>query len=244
MPAIVLSQGANTNRRGMSKPSRTWNKARTAYGRGDSGRALKLLEKRVSEDPADTACVILLAEYLDELGRLDDAVDVLEASFKERPDDLQLKAFLGESLVLHGRLEEGRHLLEEVRSADPHEPRTYLGLSALAVQQERWDDLLPLVGDAQRHCAPLDPGAASVFASDLVGVRTPEARTQAESLLRHSLALDPSRPESHLLLSILIERDSPEEARRHADKARSLWPKGRPMTVDESETTGRRIVWG
>ncbi len=97
-----------------------------AYQAGDFGAAEAAYRKALAADPADIDSRMALGVVLRRLGRLDEALEMLERSVTEAPGDFRAYANYGLALQTARRLDDA---VSAYRSAYRLEPRTIRQIS-------------------------------------------------------------------------------------------------------------------
>lgn len=160
-------------------------------------RLIALLQQRnrVAEADRYLAKLIDLASYVPSLstlavtlsyqqGQLGRAVLVAEEAVRLRPDDPEARTWLGTSLMLVGRPDEGQRELEKANELAPHNPQTWIGLMALHLRREHFDDVKKLIERLAE--APL-PEAVREF---LAGQGCELTGDDAQAVRRYQRALE------------------------------------------------------
>ncbi|MEF3167768.1 MAG: tetratricopeptide repeat protein [Deltaproteobacteria bacterium] len=188
-------------------------------GKGDREGALAVLEKvkgpRFADDSAIQKAGILL-----DLGRKQEAFQVLDKALLATPDKIGLTIRIAELYLDSGQLSEARRVLQEANAIHPDDTRILFSLVMLHDKEGARDEALAL---AQRILA-LDgkhPGALNYIGYTYaeMGIRLDEA----ESLVRKALE---SLPDDGFVMDslgwVLFKKGRYDEAVQHLKRAREL----------------------
>lgn len=107
--------------------------------KGDTGKAIELLEKNVATVPQDSASRMLLGRLLVQQKKMQEAADQYEAVLAYDPDNEQALLRLGVLLEQTGEPDRARRTLKELIGKNPS---AYFGYLALARMSEQPDEAL------------------------------------------------------------------------------------------------------
>jgi tetratricopeptide (TPR) repeat protein len=170
------------------------------FEQGRFAEAIEELRRFAVDVPNDrfvTTARGLVAESLQRLGRLDEAIQEYEGVTAAWPQSEPAWRGLGLALAQAGRHREAIAALERAIALDAANGGTRRAIASLLLQEDKPSDALPHAEAAVR-LAPSDPAARFVTGVALIGVgRIPEAERE----LRTAIELDPSNPDARDLLS-------------------------------------------
>lgn len=127
----LAQDGANVERKhGMitAHPSED-EEAEQAYRELHVGAAVDALRRAAELQPGNAELSLVLADALEQAGRLDDAIAVRSALLEADPSNPQLAAALASVLGLAGKGDEALAMWERVRELDPRRPEPYRALA-------------------------------------------------------------------------------------------------------------------
>jgi len=175
---------ATTDPKNLVQYERVIDRALGAWNQGDTRGAVDLLRDLVARQPRMAVAVAHLASMYADLGRLDEAVDLLSRAVSAGIADEEMRVKLALDLARVGRAERGWEVL--ARDRESPNPETQSALGRVAAQLGRQ-------GEARRHferALALDPtypeglvdlGTLLLSAGDLAGARTHLERALAQN---------------------------------------------------------------
>ncbi len=208
-------------------------RASDALERGEPVETLRWLA-RIEPEPADPQELIELASLrawaLSELGRHDEALEVLEPVIERFGDSTRLHATLGVVLCNRGNLEQACEALETARMLDPDDEVVLANLALVCEKLRDFDRALELYDAALAQGGAVDwilPRRASVLCE--LGQLDAARRT----LLRY-MALHPDDAQQWVVLGVLFGQECQfDKAYRCFERAEQLAP----------ELPGLRMNW-
>ncbi len=146
---------------------------RDAVARGDSKRALLLLDEAAAVDPQAFDARFELGGILSSAGQRDAAIAALESARALRPGDLECRVNLAYALRDAGRRDEAKKIVDESLARCPWHPMSLAARAIFALEDGRADDAL---ADAKRAAAglPTDPRLAALAAQARLAVEASE----------------------------------------------------------------------
>ncbi len=153
---------------------------------GDIAAAIELLETALANAPGFIQAALDLARAYRQSGRLDDAIDCLQACCKQAAGSSEAWELLGDALVERGDNLAGRDAFRRAAAVDPHRQAIATALEALrhGRRQAAEQAFRGILRQRPDHVAAL-AGLANL-ALDA------EAVDDAERLLRHALKITPN----------------------------------------------------
>lgn len=115
--------------------------------------ALKVIDSIRTVRPEDPSFIGTLAWAYTEVGRVDEAVDLLRAELEKHPDYYRFHRHLAQAYKKKGNRERLRHHLEQVVAANPTDAWAHEQLGLLATQEGRHDDALAAFDEAIKQGA-------------------------------------------------------------------------------------------
>ncbi len=208
-------------------------RASDALERGEPVETLRWLG-RIEAEPADPQDAIELASLrawaLSELGRHDEALDVLAPALERFDDSVRLHATLGVVLCNRGNLEEAAEVLETARLLDAADEVVLANLALVYEKLRDFDRALEFYDAALEHGGAPEwilPRKASVLCE--LG----ESAAARRTLLRY-VSIHPDDASQWVLLGVLFGHDGQfEKACRCFERAEKLAP----------ELPGLRMNW-
>jgi choline-sulfatase len=209
--------------------------AQLELGRGDAEAALELARIGSEKRGAFGTLTATEATALIALGRVEEAVKLLDARLGEHPDDPELLTSRASIYLAVGAFDEGETLLRRAVAADALHHRSRLTLAAVLERNGRTDEAIGLLEDLLKidpgHAEALarigviklgDPGAARAYLEEAVRLQPRRAdyllqlgvcylrlgdHRRAEASLRRGLELQPDDPDLLNNLSIVLTLD-------------------------------------
>lgn len=188
----------------------------------DAGRyatAMTLLEKRVKDDPKNTAVHILYGQLSDELGRRDQAVKHYKAAAKGEGDNALAELMLGELLLSEGD-SSAATALRQVMATDgvplAYRARALTGLAQTEINRRQWRKAAEFANRAVEIAPRM---AAALIARAEVALHT-GSPTTATSFAQRALSARAGEPASLALLGrAAVAMRQPDQALARFEEA-------------------------
>jgi tetratricopeptide (TPR) repeat protein len=177
---------------------------------------LQKLEEKLRKDPASKLFFPLAEEYA-KVGRLDEAIALLQTGVKAHPDFLGARVALGKVLFSKGQLAEAKQEFEQVIAANPDNLMAHKKLAAIYLKDGEKDkalascesiltlnrtdpEVLRLKEEISRLPDQSDESEQTVVAQALPSVEEPTAAdaTGVEPLAEPTVVMEPSEVEPDL----------------------------------------------
>ena len=137
--------------------------------RHEEARQLTQTAMREATGTARADVAQLTAEVLMQQSRVDEAVAVAREAVARRPQEPSNLIWLGQILAANGQFEEAETKLSAAVDAAPSEPTGWIALVQLLMQQERRDDALAVVQQAEQSFAGENRDATLGFCHEITG---------------------------------------------------------------------------
>ncbi len=136
---------------------------RAFLGAGDPGSAAAYFRDAISADPRDAESYVLLASVYTDRGSRNDALDVLLAGLRARPDHAPLWLALARAHEEGGDLGRAAEAMHEYVARMPRDPLAHLARAELARRRSAWSEALA----AYRRIVDLSAEGVEVSAETL-----------------------------------------------------------------------------
>lgn len=219
-------------------------RSRRLAEKGEQDRALRLAVRYSRWRSADPHAWNFLADTLLHQGKFVQAEAALRKGFERHPNSPDLAYLLSQALMHQDRIAEARAVLEEQTRRTPDSFFPYLGKVKLEAHEESWAEMLEAADETIERIPPNWSWAKYEVALSML--RVPTARLAAERLLSDATDHLPKDEApyamSQVLLAVLRESSSPDDAARHLARARRYW-RG-PASLDEMLEFARKELAG
>jgi tetratricopeptide (TPR) repeat protein len=176
------------------------------YKQGDFSKARDQFNELYKLQPANQQPFYLLADCDLRLGRLKDAIALVEPAYEAHPDDPALEYILGTALIQDGQTQKGAAVIDRImRNGNSAAASVLMGAAQFAA------------GDYKTAAATLKkaldmnpnlPGAWTLYGRALIG---DGANEEAKAALRHALEADPNDFNACLRLGGVLRHDGDSE---------------------------------
>lgn len=157
------------------------------YKQGEFGKARETFDELHTLRPANQQAFYLLADCDLRLGRLKDAIALVEPAYEAHPDDAALEYILGSALIQDGQTEKGAGVIDRImRNGNPAVGSVLVGASQFAAK-----DYKTAAATLKKalDTNPNLPGAWTLYGRALLGSG---ANEEAKRAFRRALEADPN----------------------------------------------------
>jgi arylsulfatase A-like enzyme/Flp pilus assembly protein TadD len=123
------------------------------------GQAIATLESAARDGIADAASLAALGGYLQEAGKFERSVEVLQAALGLNPAEMEIYEKLGVTYTRIGRYPDAHRMFSHMLSVAPNSATTYNNLGSLYLTEHRYAEAI----DSLTRAVAIDPGMANAY---------------------------------------------------------------------------------
>ena len=208
------------------------NLAKVLNWAGKHLEAGSLAMRAVQEMPDDPESLVLSAAYLNETGRVDDAIEHYRRALRHRPDYADAHQMLGAALVDRGELNEALAHFTALAKLRPDDAHAWQMLGAIHAEQRRFDEALPNYKKALAR----KPDDANIHYNLANALGHLGRRVEAIEHYRRAVAISPDDADAHNNLGVMLMQEGHmNEAAEHFRHVLRIRPDDKMARANLSE---------
>ena len=189
--------------------------------RKDYAGARKLIEAALGKTPEDTRALFVLVQSYAAQKQTAAAIQTMREYAQKQPNSASVQQFLGQTLVAAGNRAGARKAFEAAKAARPANVDADFSLAELDAREGRLDDARKRLSDVVASHPDNKTAHLQLAQFEMATGKTPAAIEQ----YRNVVALDSKDSMSwNALAYLLAQSKQPDEALKHAQKAKELAP--------------------
>ena len=192
--------GADAGAAKLTRCENDWSLARAYMDAGRAADALQLLESCVTDQPARTDFVQMLALCQTQLGLLDEAEESAKKALETFGPLERAQHLLASIALQRGRPDEAVRLLESVGGIDMTDPNGLLLLARAFVELRRWDE----AAEAAKASIAIDPDNPRPYLALTRQLLHRKLHAEAAECALSAISLDFSMANAHFLLGVAL----------------------------------------
>lgn len=204
-----------------STTKRMLDRAESLIADGQSAAAWELLPDLLSSDPPDVRVLMTAGRVLNNLGRVEEAAELLSHAAEIACDDAQTHALLGHVRARLGKDSDAESSWRTALDLDPHHPQALKGLAGLLARSSRVEE----AASCLEKVSTVVPDDADNWLNLAELYQFLERPGKAESAFREAISREPHRVEAHGgLARMLFSGGAVRRAARSFRRALELEP--------------------
>jgi tetratricopeptide (TPR) repeat protein len=206
---------------------------------GKAQEALGLLERNTPQD-GEIAPLLLRARLLQNLGRGDEAIPLLDKAVRKAPEDKRLRLGLARTLVEQNRIDDAKAQFQVLLQQNPDDDELRYSLALVCLEAKAWDEAEGYLNDLVERGAHVDSAHLNLG-------RVAEERGNAQQALNQYALVGPGTdylPAQLRQADILIANGQAAEASRRLAAQRVANPDyTAQLYLIEAETLADDQAW-